>query len=129
MELGAGGVVFNKKGKVLLLRHRNGDWVFPKGHVEKGETLLETAIREIEEESGVNAYADEDSFKLDTSYINSAGALRQISWFLLKTKDKKPILREETFPEGKFFSVEKALTKLSYRQDVHLLEQMQKHYS
>ena len=37
MELGAGGVVFNSKGEVLLLRDRMGFWVFPKGHPEEGE--------------------------------------------------------------------------------------------
>ena len=35
---GAGGVVFNDRGEVLLIRDRNGFWVFPKGHLEPGET-------------------------------------------------------------------------------------------
>jgi len=36
MELGAGGVVFNAKREVLLLRDRMGFWVFPKGGVAGG---------------------------------------------------------------------------------------------
>ena len=50
---GAGGVVFNGQGLVLLLGHRNGTWVFPKGHLDPGETELEAALREVEEEAGV----------------------------------------------------------------------------
>jgi 8-oxo-dGTP pyrophosphatase MutT (NUDIX family) len=34
---GAGGVVINDAGAVLLIRHLNGSWVFPKGHIEPGE--------------------------------------------------------------------------------------------
>jgi 8-oxo-dGTP pyrophosphatase MutT (NUDIX family) len=32
---GAGGVVFRPDGAVLLLRHQEGTWVFPKGHIEQ----------------------------------------------------------------------------------------------
>lgn len=52
MELGAGGVVFNAKREVLLLRDRMGFWVFPKGHPEPGESLEEAAVREVWEETG-----------------------------------------------------------------------------
>ena len=41
--------------KVLLVRARRDprNWIFPKGHQEKGETLAETAVRELAEEAGV----------------------------------------------------------------------------
>ena len=40
--------------KVLLLRHKNGDhWGFPKGHAEPGESEKETALRELQEETGL----------------------------------------------------------------------------
>lgn len=44
----------NKKGiEILLLNDKNySDWMLPKGHVEGNETLKETALREIEEETG-----------------------------------------------------------------------------
>ena len=48
-----GGLVYNKKGEVLFI-FRNGKWDLPKGGTEKGETMEETAMREIEEETGVN---------------------------------------------------------------------------
>ena len=56
-EICAGGVVFTKKeGEpyFLLIKGRTpGWWVFPKGHSEEGETLIETARREIREETGL----------------------------------------------------------------------------
>ena len=48
----AGGVVLDDRGRWLMIS-RFGRWDFPKGHVEAGETHSETAVREIEEETGV----------------------------------------------------------------------------
>ena len=60
MEKSCGVVLFNEQ-KVLLLQYATGQkegewdlqghWDFPKGHVDKGETEIETATRELEEET------------------------------------------------------------------------------
>lgn len=47
-----GGLVYNKKGEVLFI-FRNGKWDLPKGGIEKNEDIEHTAIREVEEETGV----------------------------------------------------------------------------
>ena len=52
VTVAAGGVVQNKEGKLLFI-YRKKRWDLPKGKVEKGETLKEGAIREVEEETGV----------------------------------------------------------------------------
>jgi 8-oxo-dGTP pyrophosphatase MutT (NUDIX family) len=48
-----GGLVYNKKGEVLFI-FRGGKWDLPKGGTEKGEEIEDTAMREVEEETGVN---------------------------------------------------------------------------
>jgi diadenosine hexaphosphate hydrolase (ATP-forming) len=52
----AGGIVVRDRGgqrEFLIVRaRRSSAWVFPKGHVEPGETLEETAVREVGEEAG-----------------------------------------------------------------------------
>lgn len=48
-----GGLVYNKKGEVLFI-FRGGKWDLPKGGTEKGEEIEDTAIREVEEETGVS---------------------------------------------------------------------------
>ena len=50
--IAAGGLVFNDKKEILFI-HRKGRWDLPKGKVDKGESLEEGAIREVEEETGV----------------------------------------------------------------------------
>jgi 8-oxo-dGTP pyrophosphatase MutT (NUDIX family) len=47
----------NSEGKILLVcspKHK-GKWTLPGGHIEPGETILEAAIRETKEETGLNA--------------------------------------------------------------------------
>ena len=48
----AGGLVSNRRGDVLLIR-RNDLWDLPKGHQEEGEDIRVTALREVQEETGV----------------------------------------------------------------------------
>ncbi|KFJ05873.1 Phosphohydrolase (MutT/nudix family protein) [Bifidobacterium thermophilum] len=56
-EYSAGGLVFDDQGRVAIIaRHsRSGhlEWCLPKGHIEKGETPQETAVREVHEETGI----------------------------------------------------------------------------
>ncbi|MEE0331851.1 NUDIX hydrolase [Bifidobacterium angulatum] len=56
-EYSAGGLVFDAKGRVAIIaRHsRSGhlEWCLPKGHIEKGETPQQTAVREVHEETGI----------------------------------------------------------------------------
>ncbi|MBY8961210.1 NUDIX domain-containing protein [Flavobacterium sp. D11R37] len=47
-----GGLVYNDRGEVLFI-FRNGKWDLPKGGTEKGEDMEQTAMREVEEETGV----------------------------------------------------------------------------
>ena len=48
----AGGLVSNRRGDYLLIR-RNSLWDLPKGHQESGEDIAVTAMREVQEETGV----------------------------------------------------------------------------
>jgi 8-oxo-dGTP pyrophosphatase MutT (NUDIX family) len=48
----AGGMVINDKKEILFI-YRNKRWDLPKGKIEKGETIKESAIREVEEETGI----------------------------------------------------------------------------
>lgn len=48
----AGGIVEREDGKFLVIK-RNGKWDIPKGHQEAGEDIVQCAVREVEEETGL----------------------------------------------------------------------------
>lgn len=54
-EASAGGVVYRRGEDIvfLLIRDPYDNWGLPKGHIEPGETVLEAAIREVGEETGL----------------------------------------------------------------------------
>jgi 8-oxo-dGTP diphosphatase len=58
VKVGVGVLVYNSAGKVLLMKRAGaygaGTWAPPGGHVEFGETAVETARREVKEETGID---------------------------------------------------------------------------
>lgn len=81
-----GGLVYNKAGEVLFI-FRNGKWDLPKGGIEKGESIEEAALREVEEETGVNELKIVQ--KLQKTYHvfkrNGTYKLKVTHWFEMKT--------------------------------------------
>lgn len=75
----AGGLVFNEKGQVLVI-HRRGKWDLPKGKVEKCEKVITTAVREVEEECGIQAPRAGDLL-----HISYHSYIREGVMFLKKT--------------------------------------------
>jgi diadenosine hexaphosphate hydrolase (ATP-forming) len=121
---GAGGVVFNARDEVLLIRQHDGSWVFPKGHVDPGEDPLAAAVREVEEEAGVVASCPEPDRCWTTEYLNPRGERRRITWYRLITGSDAPVMREAQFPEGRFVAGERALDLLGFREDRSLLQRI-----
>jgi len=86
-EKSAGAVIFRQEGqkvKYLLLHYESGHWDFPRGHIERGETEEETALREIREETGIKKLDFLPGFRLAHS------------WFYRKRFDTKTVLSHKT---------------------------------
>lgn len=81
-----GGLVYNAKGEVLFI-YRNGKWDLPKGGKEKGEEIDYTAMREVEEETGVGKLKIQD--KLQKTYHvfkrNGKYKLKITHWYSMTT--------------------------------------------
>lgn len=69
VRLGGGGVILGKDGKIVVVEQKSNTWSLPKGGVEEGEILLEAAIREIREETGIS----------DLEYIQELGTYERRS--------------------------------------------------
>jgi 8-oxo-dGTP pyrophosphatase MutT (NUDIX family) len=71
----AGAILYRDtrgRREYLLLKSRPGDWEFPKGGVEGDEELQQTAIREVEEEAGIEDFRLLDGFREDYDYVFEA---------------------------------------------------------
>ncbi|MDD3861982.1 MAG: bis(5'-nucleosyl)-tetraphosphatase [Candidatus Gracilibacteria bacterium] len=90
-EHSCGIVVFrNESGirKYLLLHYPSGHWDFPKGHVEEGESRHQTALRELEEETGIKDLKFVENFEHAISYVynkNGKQSHKQVIFFLGET--------------------------------------------
>lgn len=134
-EKSAGAVIFRRVGqkiRYLLLHYESGHWDFPRGHIERGETELNTALREIKEETGIKKINFIPGFRLTHS------------WFYRKRFDKKTVLSRKTAilflaetkthqvkisPEHigyKWLSFDKAIKQLTFPKSRKLLEKADK---
>ncbi|MFK7032060.1 NUDIX domain-containing protein [Flavobacterium oreochromis] len=86
VNFAGGGLVYNSKGEVLFI-YRGGKWDLPKGGIDKGEEIEETAIREVEEETGVTNLVI--TKKLEKTYHvfkrNGKYRLKITQWYEMKT--------------------------------------------
>jgi 8-oxo-dGTP pyrophosphatase MutT (NUDIX family) len=91
----AGGVVVNKKGRVLVVSQHGTSWSLPKGHIDPGETKLQAAIREIEEESGIRRLTlvkdlgFYSRYKLGLGSKEDMGELKTLHMFLFTTDEER----------------------------------------
>ncbi|GAA4269396.1 NUDIX hydrolase [Hyunsoonleella aestuarii] len=95
--IAGGGKVYNSDGDILFI-YRNDKWDLPKGKTERKETIEETSIREVEEETGVEGL--EITKPLQTTYHifkrNGRYKIKITYWFEMKTNyDGKLIAQEK----------------------------------
>ncbi len=85
----AGGVVLNANNEVLFI-FRSGVWDLPKGHVEAGESFEETALREVEEETGLGAIhlLKELTTTRHFYLLKGKWEIKMTKWFLMQSNDK-----------------------------------------
>jgi len=125
MEKSCGVVLFNEQ-KVLLLQYATGQkegewdlqghWDFPKGHVDKGETEIETAIRELEEETGIKNIILLDNFRKTINYTiqkRDRKISKEVVFFIATTVETEINLSHEHVDYG-WFDFTSALKQLTY---------------
>lgn len=118
----AGGVVLSAEGKVLVVKQRGNTWSLPKGHCEAGETVLETAIREIHEESGVENLVyicDLGSYQRLTAGLGEEShlTLKTIHLFLFRTEQANLSPIDEHNPEAVWVEPDKVADLLTHPKD------------
>jgi 8-oxo-dGTP pyrophosphatase MutT (NUDIX family) len=106
-----------KRRYLLLKNARHGAWGFPKGHSENDESLIETALRETREETGITDLHVIDGFEVSDSYqvhTPKRGDYRKtVTYFLARTPKAAHVQSDEHADSG-WFALEEALRKLAF---------------
>lgn len=119
------GCIIVEKGKVLLVKQTKGHWGFPKGHVEKGETEQETAIREVKEETNIDVEIISD-IKYSQKYITDKGNEKEVVYFLAKNIGGEIKNQECEVQDIKWIVLEEAIEKITYENTKELFRRVLK---
>ena len=123
-EKSCGAVIYNffdGELYILLLEHNKGHWSFSKGHVEKGESEKETALREIKEETNLEVEIDLN-FREVSVYSPKKNVMKEVIFFLATPKmgNISPQLSE--INEIKWYKYDDALNVITYDNDRKILK-------
>ena len=125
-EKSCGAIVYTKDGgciKYLIICSKEGIYGFPKGHMEEGETEVETALREISEETGL-AVRFIDGFRAEDSHAfvrDGETRLKRIVYFLGEYSNQIPSAQESELSELCLLDYEAAMSVFQYESSKRLL--------
>ena len=128
-EKSCGAVVYCQKDndiKYLLVCERSGFWVFPKGHMEAGESDQETAFREVKEETGlditfVTGFRVKDEHNLARE--GRPNTIKQTVYFLAEYRDQRFVPQKSEISKIVLLDFESAMTTLQCDSFKHILVQ------
>ncbi len=129
-----GGVVIFR-GKILVLykniRNKYEGWVLPKGTVEPGEEYKETALREVQEESGVAASVIKYIGKSQYTFNTPEDLVeKEVHWYLMMADSyySKP-QKEEFFYDSGYYKYIEAYHLLKFSNEKQIVERAYEEYT
>lgn len=118
--IAGGGKVYNDNGEVLFI-YRNDKWDLPKGKTEGKETIEETALREVSEETGVAGL--QITKPLETTYHifkrNGRYKIKITHWFEMKT----------SFAGNLYAQQEEGITKVEWLNNTQINKVLKNSYA
>lgn len=129
-EKSCGAIVYyleNDQPHYLVIQHRNGGhWAFTKGHVENDETEVETALREINEETAVDTVTVDTGFRNVLSYSPAPEVEKEVVYFVAEVEGavaKSVEKQEAEVLDTKWLPYKEAIDLVTYESDRTLLSE------
>ena len=132
-EKSCGALVYRDREGVkelLLIKHRSGGhWSFPKGHVEGSESEVQTALREIKEETGLDVVLCQN-FRQSVEYFPKPHVKKQVVYFLAHPAGDDTVHRqEEEISEYRWAPLADADSMVTFRNDKNLIREARRYLS
>src|SRR3990170_3225115 len=129
-ETSAGGVVYRRVDSSVQIalaarRTRKGElaWGLPKGAVEPDETAEDAAVREVLEETGLEAEIEDDLGTIRYFYVWEGVRIRkQVRFFLMRAAGGDVSRHDEEMEEVRWFALRAARKAAAYRGEREVLE-------
>lgn len=113
----AGGIVKNENDKILFI-HRLGKWDLPKGKLEPNESLENAAIREVEEETGIQnlklKHFVNSTYHIYRDKKNNAPILKQTFWYMMEHQGEIALTPQ----------TEEGITKVEWKDEEMILSEV-----
>lgn len=123
-EKSCGAVIYRHIGEsiryLLIKNRRSSNWSFPKGHVEDGETLEQTAKREVLEETGIRVDLH-PGFMSKSQYTIQNKIQKTVHIFVGTTKDQQTKIQPEEIEDYIWLPFEGAYNCLKFENDKAIL--------
>ena len=116
----AGGVILNENDEILLVYNNStNSWTYPKGHVKENEGFLETAKREIFEETNIkNLELISELPPYERPTRQKEGKLKIMHMFLFKTNETENHSNTRDIRKIKWVSINKIINYFSYKEEI-----------
>jgi diadenosine hexaphosphate hydrolase (ATP-forming) len=115
----AGGIIV-WRDRVLLRRTLRGEWVFPKGWIDPGETEEQAALREVREETGVRAEIVQIGGR---AQVEIEGEPREVVYYLMRVTDS-PEWAEHAGADAASFPVDEVSGMLTFENNQELWDKV-----
>lgn len=130
-EISSGCIAYKRENSeiyLLMILDRFGYWTFPKGKVEEGESLEETAIRELKEETGIEVKIERYIGDTNYSYTDEKRGIieKTVHWYLARADSQKIIPRYGEIKEAKWVQIDFAVELCGYESDKETLKKVYK---
>jgi len=127
----AGGVVTNSEGEVLVVSQHGTSWSLPKGHIDRGESALVAAMREIYEESGIRdlelirELGTYERHRIGVDGGDDRSELKVITMFLFRTSEKSLRPVDPDNPEARWVDRSKVAPLLTHEKDKEFFQRVE----
>ena len=106
--------------RYLLIKNESGHIGFPKGHIDYGETELDTAKREVREETGFELVTFGD-FRKEYTYLTREKSVKTGVFFIGHYEYREPVIQEDEILDDWLLPYNKAMELLNFPEDRELL--------
>jgi 8-oxo-dGTP pyrophosphatase MutT (NUDIX family) len=131
LQFSAGGVAFRKRGGriqvALISVGESNRWQLPKGLVDKGESTENAALREVREETGIDAVITERIDKVEYWYVskeegNPVRYHKFVYFYLLRYSSGDVRNHDHEVNEARWFDIDDAINRLAFDNEKKIME-------